>query len=349
MILDVVRPSLIEDGEEQRRRLSRFVRLATWAAVAFSVVLLLVRVQAIALTPASYGGIRDRAAYAVIAVACYLPVQVWLVLSATRGPFGRRQWLALGAMAVVILGMLPVVGVSWVGTLYVPAALVLVGVRPPWSLVLFAALVATPAPLSFALGQPQWAAYFTVGMLTYAVPLAVGIRLIRAVRELQDARVALAEQAVVRERLRIDEEVRESVGAGLAAIATRGRRAREVAARDSTAAARDLRTLVDDSRRTLADTRRMVARYRKASLLTELKTVATLLSAAGVDTRLELPRNLPDPDDGDRASLWREVARVLEGDNPATTVTIAVAPHDGRLQIELQAVFGLSMPEVAAE
>jgi hypothetical protein len=89
-------------------------------------------------------------------------------------------------MAAVMFAMIPVVGVGWVGILYMLATLVLVGVRPPWSLLLFATLVATPAPVSFALGQPQWAAYFTVGMLVFAVPLAVGIRLIRVVRELQD-------------------------------------------------------------------------------------------------------------------------------------------------------------------
>lgn len=350
VILDAVRPSSIGVGEEQRQRLSRFVRLATGGAIAFSVLLPAVRLYDIAVLPTSYGGIRDHTVFAVVAVACYLPVQVWLVLSATRGSAGRWQWLGLVAMAAVMFAMLPVVGVGWVGILYVLAALVLVSVRLPWSLLLFAALVATPAPASFALGQPEWAAYFTVGMLVYAVALAVGIRLIRAVRELQDARVALAEQAVVRERLRIDEEVRESVGAGLAAIAARGRQASEIAARDPSAAVRDMRALVDDSRRTLAEARRMVTRYREASLLSELKTAATLLSAAGIRTRLEVPSNLPGEwDERDRAALRREVARLIGETTPPTTVTIAVAPLNGRPRIELRAVPGPGAPEVAAE
>ena len=69
-------------------------------------------------------------------------------------------------------------------------------------------------------------------MLIFPVPLAVVILLIRARRQLQDARLALAEQAVVRERLRIDAQVRESVGAGLATITAQGRQAGEMAAQN---------------------------------------------------------------------------------------------------------------------
>lgn len=346
MILDVVRPSAIGTGEEERRRLSRFVRIATWVAVGFSVALPLIRVYDIALEPES----SHRAVYAVIAVACYLPVQIWLVLAATRGTFGSWQRLGLGAMTAVVLAMIPVVGVGWLGILYLPAALVLVGLPRPWSLLLYGALAAMPAPLSFALGQSEWAIYFTTGMLAIVVPLAVGIRLIRAVRELQDARLALAEQAVVSERLRIDGEVRESVGTRLAAIAAQGRKVSEMTGSDPAAAAPELRALVDASRRTLAETRRMVTRYRETSMLTELKTAATLLAAAGIDTRLQLPAEMPDVgDERDLAWLRREVAHLLGETTHPRAVTIAVTPDHDRLRIELlRTVPGAEAPEMAA-
>ncbi len=300
---------------------SRFILLATAGVAVFSLGRPMDALYAIATLPLE----QERTVYAVTALACYLPLQVWLVLSAARDVRGRRQTCALAAMAVVIIGMLPVAGIQWIGTLYTLAALVLVSVRPPWSLLLFAALVATPAPVCFALGQPEWAVYFTVGMLGFPVPLAVLILLIRATRQLQDARLALAEQAVLRERLRIDEEVRESVGAGLATIAAQGRQAGEMAARDPSAAVDDLRGLVDDTRRTLAETRRIVTRYREVSLLAELRTIAALLMAAGIDTRLELPPDLPNAlDEQGRVSMRRGVARLLEETAPSTSVTIAV-------------------------
>jgi signal transduction histidine kinase len=349
MILVVVRPSSIGPRDEDLRWSNRFVRLATWAAVAWSVAQPMIRLYDIAVLPTSLGGISGRAMYAAVAVASYLPVQVWLVLSATRGPLGRRQRLGLAALAAVMVGMIPVVGVGWVGILYMLAALVLVAFRPPWSLLPYAALVAAPLPLTLALGQPEWAAYFTVGMLIFSVPLAIGIWLIRGVRQLQDARLELAEQAVVRERQRIDGEVRESVGVRLTAIVAQGRRVGEMAAEDPAGAVPELRVLIDDARRTLAETRRMVTRYREVSLLAELETVATLLSAAGIDTHLDLPPELPDAvDEEDRESLRRDVADLLGEIAPADSVTIAVTPHRGRPRIELRTGSSPAAAEVAA-
>jgi len=67
--------------DEEQRRLNRFVRFATWIAVAFSVSLALLRLYGIVVLPASHGGITDRDMYAVLAVACCLLVEVWLVES----------------------------------------------------------------------------------------------------------------------------------------------------------------------------------------------------------------------------------------------------------------------------
>src|SRR5207244_1462799 len=97
---------------------------------------------------------------------------------------------------------------------------------------LYGVLVAAPAPLTFAFGQPEFALYFTTGILMFPLPLAVGIWSIRGARQLQAALLALAEEAVARERLRIDGELRETLGARLEESATRGGRAalgREVA------------------------------------------------------------------------------------------------------------------------
>jgi two-component system sensor histidine kinase DesK len=337
-IKTAVRSSSSGAVEEEQQRLDRFVRFATWTAVAFSVTLPVLRLYGIAVLPAWKGAITDREVYAVAAVICYLPVQTWLVVSATRGMRGRRQLVALGALAAVMFGMIPVVGVSWVGILYMLAALVLVILRMPWSLLAYAGLVATPWLVCVALGQPQWTAYFTAGMLIFPIPLATLILLIWVVQELQAARLTLAEKAVVRERLRIDDEVRESVGAGLRTIAARGQRARLIATRDPLACLEEMRGLVDGARRTLAETRRMVSNYRAASLQVELETVATLLSTAGIKAHIAMPPEPPSSMDAiQRDMLRREVARLLGMASPPASINIEVTAEADRAQIKVHA------------
>jgi two-component system sensor histidine kinase DesK len=340
-ILNSVRWSTIGLAEEERERqqLCWILRLATWGAVAFSIWLPLMRLYEIAVLPAAYGGLPDRVIYAFVAVACYLPLQTWLVLSATRGAARRRQLIALGALAGIMFGIVPVVGVGWVGILYVLAALMLVVPPRPWSLLLFAALLATPAPLTFALGHPEWAAYFTAGIVFFPVPLSVLVLLTRVVRELQLARLALAEHAVARARLRIDDEVREVVGSGLTTIVAQGQRTGATAALDPIAAIAPMQALVENARRTLAESRRMVRRYREPSMRTELETVAMLLSAAGIATRFEVAPDTPDAcGEQDRARVRREVAILLGRTPPPNAVTIAVTTLAGGGRVELRTV-----------
>lgn len=345
-MLKVVRRSLARVTKTEPRQFSRFIALATAAAVAYSVALPLLRLYFIATDPSEQG----RTVYAVAAMAGYLPLQVWLVLSAARGSWGRAQTWALAAIAAVMIGMLPVIGAPWVGILYMLAALVLVSVRWPWALLLYGILVAAPTLLTFAFGQPQWALYFTTGMLMFPVPLAVGIWSIRGARELQAARLALAEEAVVRERLRIDGDLRETLGVGLEEIATRGEWAWELAASDPPASAQELRGLVGGARRTLVDARRMVTRYREVSLDAELETAATLLSAAGIDVRLELPPGeLSEPiDASERAALRREITRLL-GETAQASLTITVTRQEGRVRLKLRSSADMRAAGVAVK
>lgn len=330
----VARRSWMGIRVRERQQSSRFIRVATAGAVAYGTALPLLSLYRITTAPIDPG----RAVYAVAAIACYLPVQAWLVGSATRAARGRGQRWALAAIAVVIIGMVPVVGVGWLGTLYVLAAMVLVSVRPPWSFLAFAALWATPTPVAFAFGHPQWASYFTLGVPVAAVPLAVVVWQVRAARQLQAARLTLAEEAVVRERLRIDDELRRTVGAALAAIAAQGDRAGGLVGGDPAATARQLRALVGAARQTLADARGMVRGYQEVSLRAELETAAMLLSAAGIQTRLVLPPGeLPDTvDEAERTALRRDLARLLGDDQAQARVTITVARHNGRIRLALR-------------
>ena len=333
-------------ADQNRSVSSRFVSLATLAVVVFSVALPAIRVYYLTIAPPSVGAFNGRALFAVVVIACYMPLQLWLVLSAVRQPFGPAQRLALAVLAAVMLGMIPLVGVGWIGILYMLGTLLLAGLRPPWSLLLYGMLLLVPAPVSLALGQPAGAIYFTIGLLIFPVSLAVAIRLIRAARDLQDASLALAHQAILRERKRIDDEVDGALGIRLAAIADQGRRAEEMATKDSSAAASELKTMVDDARRTLAEARRLIMRYREVSVAGELNTITALLSAARIDAQVDVPAHLPDRiDEGDRELLRREVAHLLEVTAPGTAIAIAVTTAGDRLRVTMRSArsAGLSL------
>jgi signal transduction histidine kinase len=146
----------------------------------------------------------------------------------------------------------------------------------------------------------------------------------------------LADDAVLRERMRIDDELRRTVGEALRAITLKGERAAQLAARDPAAVEPDLRELSAVSRRTLTEARRLVTRFRGASLAFELETAVTLLSAAGIDARVEMPpAPLPSLVDEDiRIALRRDVAALLAGTEAGTAVTIAVVTDGARVRLE---------------
>jgi len=161
--------------------------------------------------------------------------------------------------------------------------------------------------------------------------------LVGATRRLEYARLLLAEEALTRERQRIDGELRCTLGAALEAIAASGQRASALAGVDRAALEDELRALVEGSRRALAQARRTIRGYQRPSLRAELDTAAALLTAAGISTRLEVPRGeLPDTvDDDARAALRTAVADLLR-DDAARRCSIVVTRQDGRVRLELR-------------
>ena len=159
-----------------------------------------------------------------------------------------------------------------------------------------------------------------------------------ATRRLQEARLVLAEQAIARERLRIDGELRRTVGAALDAIVARGEWAIALAARDPAMVECELRLLAERSRGALAEARRTIRGYQQLSLRAELDGAVALLAAAGIQARLVLPGgDLPESvDPAPRAALRAAVARLLH-DGAARDCSIVVTRRDGRVQLELRA------------
>ncbi|OKI41211.1 histidine kinase [Micromonospora sp. CB01531] len=268
-------------------------------------------------------------AIAVAATSAYLPLHLWHVQHALRGrrPAGAAWSLAL--MAVVIVATLPVIGVQWLAALYPLSASVLLLLRPRWSIPLFAGLVALPGVAAVMLGGQQWVIYFSAGVLLYGLVLAVPVWLIATIRELRAARTAVADQAVVRERTRVEDELRHTLGSALETIAGEADlAARRIGAEPGLADAA-LRTVIGTARNAVAEGRRLTAGFRPPALRTELESAATLLRTAGIRVRLVVPDELPEPPPHTLlAALHAEVSRLLQSDG-VRDCTIEIVDHGG--------------------
>ncbi|MFB9623606.1 hypothetical protein [Nonomuraea helvata] len=329
-------------------RSDRAVRLAPVGAVTCSALLPLVQVG---LAFSYVGNGVGTGLWSIAATAAYLPLHlrhIWYAARARRTPLGG--W-PLAVMAVVILGATPLAGNMWpraYTALVVSSLLIL---PAPWSYLGCVALVAAAAPVAHALGL-SWAAapWLTFSVLCGSVALLMLVWLAAALTRLQTAREALAQRAVMQERRRIDDDLRHSLGSALESIAARGDRAATKAAGGEPAdAAQELTWLADASRRTLAEARRRVRGYRQPSLRTELETAAALLTAAGIVTRLDLPRaGIPDTiAPQQRGALRATVTRLLrEGHTRACTIT--ATDLDGRVLLEVRADGTVETIEVPA-
>ncbi|YCK38511.1 hypothetical protein ACNF49_32005 [Actinomadura sp. ATCC 39365] len=332
-------------GRAEFWRSDRVVRLAPVVAVVCSSLLPLLQVT---LSFGYEGNDSRTGLWSLAATAAYLPLHlrhVWYAAHARRPPAGR--W-TFAVMAVVVLGVTPLAGNMWpraYAGLVVSAVLVL---PAPWSYLVCVTLVAAAAPVALLLGLPwQVASWPMFSVLCGGGALLLLVWLAAALTRLQAAREALAQQAVAQERRRIDDDLRRTLGGALESIAARGERAAAALTTGNTSGsapgpspglAAELGRLADDSRRTLAEARRRVRGYRQPSLRAELETAATLLSAAGVPTRLELPRQgVPETIPlRPRAALRAAVTRLLRADG-VRACTIAATVAGGRVLLEVRA------------
>ena len=312
-------------------------RYAVAGAMVYSAAFPLLQVAVIAESPpyASYG----KAAWALIATAAYLPLHLHHVAHAVRGTRPPRGSLTLAVQAVLILGAVPLAGAGWLPSLHALIVSALIVLRPPWSWLAALAVVIAQTPLLEVAETSLLAApsYYTLTVVWRAASVFLPVWLIGAILRLEATRQALADEAVVRERVRIDDELRRTLGSALDAIVARGERAGDLVGRDDRAAADELQTLVQGSRQALADARQLVSGYQQPSLRAEVDTAAGLLDAAGLPTRVEWPEgDLPDTiDDAVRSALRSATARLLR-DGAVGGCAIVVTNDAGRVQLALK-------------
>ncbi|MEH1166978.1 hypothetical protein V6V47_16490 [Micromonospora sp. CPCC 205539] len=272
---------------------------------------------------------------AVLATAAYLPLHLNHVRHAAHGRRAPHGAWSVAVMATIILALLPVLGVQWFGALYPLGASVLLVMRPRQAVPVFAALVALPGVAGVLLGGLSWGIYFSAGVLLFGLMLAVPVWLVATVRDLRAAQSAVAGQAVVRERMRVEETLWRTLGSALEDIAAGG----ALAAREVTTAPdqaeHQLRGVIRTARDTLAEGRRLAGGFRSTGLRSELESAAALLRTTGIEVRLVLPPGewLAAPPAALQAEVHGQVGRLLRRDD-LRHCTIRVVGRGGDARVE---------------
>jgi two-component system, NarL family, sensor histidine kinase DesK len=330
-----VRPSTVERST-RRKTAVRIGSAALPRSYAWLVLLLFTVVGPLgSCITAYYAGSLRVGAFAA-ATGLYLPLFLALLWSVLRGRRPTGACWMVAAMAAVILGATPFVGSAWLPVYSALGLALLVVLRPPWSIILFAGLAATAIVLAFAFAQPL-AAPLAASAVGKALAVYAVLQLVAVLRQLEDARALLAANAVAQERLRIDDELRRTVGADLTAIAAQAERL-STPGQDATNLQAQLPALVATSRRTLARVREMIAGYRRPSLEGELDTARTLLRAAGIDVVIVPPAGeLSGPMRESVRAAMRSATVQLLRDGSARRGVITVSHNGGVVGVDIRA------------
>ena len=318
-------------------RLGRLRRLATPAALVYGSVFPLVQLGILLEYPD--GSVDVAWPLAVTATACYLPLHLHHVYWAARGARPPAGGWTLAALAAVVTLALPFGGSHWLAVYAVVAASAMLVLRWPWSLLAAGGVVVAQAPLALVVDSPIPHApiYYVITVWWRASTLFVPIWLLGAIRRLEETRWALAAEAVVRERLRIDGELRRTVGVALSSITARGQRAAALDGTEAGALASEVRELVGGSRRALAEARRVVNGFHRPSLAGELEAAAALLAAAGIRSRVEVRGDPLAPDaEGVVGPRLRAAAAGVLRDSTVRACVITVASGDGRVDVTVR-------------
>jgi two-component system sensor histidine kinase DesK len=241
--------------------------------------------------------------------------------SAAQWPW-RRRVAMLAAQAVATYLPLTIVGNYWLGLggFLAGSMLLLVPGWAAWGL--YAAVVASMPIISW-LGFGGSAANVAYALLA-AVTLGLFVfglsRLSLIVRYAHAARGDLAQLAIVRERVRFARDLHDLLGYSLSAITLKAELARRLVAANPGRSRDEIAELLDIARQALADVRTVSSGYRSISLSKEADGVASLLTAAGIEARIEISCGpLEEQADTVLATVVREsVTNMLRHSNART-------------------------------
>jgi two-component system sensor histidine kinase DesK len=254
----------------------------------------------------------------------------WTLLALTMLVYPPMTWFGMGwaPMQFFVIASVAMLLRGW------PAG---IGVAAP--LLATAAGVVGKAPVSGeGVAQVAFAVvYWAVGLVTGAVALYGSARLVRVLDELEATRTELAELAVGRERLRVSRDLHDLLGHSLSAVSLKGDLAIRLLRSDPPAARAEIQSLTEVARDTLRGVRAVTSDEHMVSLSAEIEGAAALLSAAGIDARIDLDLpDLPPPVENVLAWTVREGITNVLRHSQASTCSITAERRDGMVRLEIE-------------
>lgn len=251
---------------------------------------------------------------------CILGFAVSNILGyATRG----RAWAWLGAMVLLGLATVPVIGIEAVA--YTPYLAMLSALTLPspawrWSVAFWAAV-----PLLSLLRIDGFPAYFFLTVW----PVMLGGVILRLFGDREHAAIeARNAHAMVAERERVARDVHDVLGHSLTALSVKAELAARLVDLDPERAKAELESIQATARQALAEVRATVGGLRAGNLEAELLAAPRVLSDAGVTTTVV--GQVADTDPRHRALLaWvlRESVTNVVRHAGADAVVIELGPH----------------------
>ena len=178
--------------------------------------------------------------------------------------------------------------------------------------------------------------YMTVSTLLTGIIVYSIIRLADLTIAVHEAKDDVARMAVTKERLRFARDLHDLLGYSLSAVTLKGELAHQLVERSPERTRDELRGIIDTSRQALADIREVSRSYRSLSLLNELPSVRSVLSAAGIEAHLKVDYDrLSSEADTALATVVREGISNVVRHSKASHCRIETTQEDGLVSLRI--------------
>jgi two-component system sensor histidine kinase DesK len=271
----------------------------------------------------------------------FFAAYLWLTLHkpfrADLTPAERRTQIGL---LVVLTGLVlyvdvayPTGGWFWLFIyVLIPAGVILPTRAAVWTVVAITLLAGGVDAV-----RREWATVWSVpGIAFWGLSMIIVRRLVVTIDELRAAREELARLAVAEERLRFARDLHDLLGHSLSLITLKSELAGRLAHHDGERAAAEIADVERVARRALREVREAVAGYRRPTLGEELAGVRDMLTAAGIETRIDAAAGpLPPAIDAVLAWTVREGATNVIRHSRARHCEIRVTRADTTVRAEV--------------
>ena len=221
-------------------------------------------------------------------VALYV-LTVWLTSAAAEHWSPRRRLAILLAQGILTYLPVAVFGNLWgdMAGFFAGSALLLLSGWAAWAV--FAAAVISVLVLSALSAVDAYGvAYLTISTLIPGLVVFGLARLSLLISYVHARRGELAQLAVVSERMRFARDLHDLLGYSLSAITLKAELTKRLVGSNPARARDELAEVLDIARQALADVRTVSSGYRNISLAKEASSVTSLLTAAGIDTQVDI-------------------------------------------------------------